>query len=108
MKKALANNTMDGRNISLQMRFHTAVDQQQAYSPPLALYLSQLTAQTDKLRKIGHIMSHEVRQPLACIMGLINAIKEDNYTFDKEMVHMLELEANELDARIKAIVNLAE
>jgi signal transduction histidine kinase len=58
----------------------------------------------DALSKIAFIQSHEMRKPLASILGLINVIKAEDYEFQKECLLNLEKSANELDQKIRSIV----
>lgn len=62
----------------------------------------------DALLRIAHIQSHEIRQPLASIMGLMNIIKANNYKADKDVLQNMDTVANELDQRIRAVVKEAE
>lgn len=59
----------------------------------------------NKLSNIAHIQSHEIRQPLTSIMGIVNLIKEDGYIAGKDKLLMLEEAAHQLDSRIHAIVD---
>lgn len=64
----------------------------------------------DRLREIAWMQSHEVRAPLACIMGLTKIIadtKEDEAS-RKESLHHLMHSANELDTIIREIIKKAE
>jgi hypothetical protein len=61
------------------------------------------TQLNDALKNIAYIQSHELRKPLASILGLVNVIKAEDYTADKEALHKLEIAAKELDVMIKAI-----
>ena len=56
------------------------------------------------LENIAHIQSHELRKPLASIMGLINLIKAMDYELDKECILKLEEAGRELDAKIHAVL----
>jgi signal transduction histidine kinase len=66
--------------------------------------MTEIEEQNTSLRKIAHMQSHDIRQPLTSIMGLINIIKEDNYLYDKERILMMEEAACMLDSKIHAIV----
>ncbi len=74
----------------------------------LANYVSTLEERNESLRSIAHMQSHDVRQPLTSIMGLINSIKTDNYVADKERLLMIEEAANELDNKIHNIVEATQ
>jgi tetratricopeptide (TPR) repeat protein len=60
------------------------------------------------LEDIAHIQSHELRKPLASIMGLINLIKAMDYELDKESILKLEEASKQLDERIRSIINHVE
>jgi tetratricopeptide (TPR) repeat protein len=60
------------------------------------------------LVKIAYIQSHEVRKPLASILGLINIIKDDNYEATKDTLVRMETSALKLDEKIKDIIFNAE
>ncbi len=67
-------------------------------------HVAEIEKQNTSLRKIAQIQSHDIRQPLTSIMGLVNTIKADNYVADKERLLMIESAALELDRKIHAIV----
>lgn len=64
-----------------------------------------LKAQTEQLNEIAFIQSHEIRKPVASILGLIDLIKMDGRTQDMEEWQMLETAVQELDDKIRMIVN---
>ena len=66
----------------------------------------QLGKQLSQLREIAWIQSHELRRPLANIMGLISLLEIDlnNPSQMKENLHLLQQSCNELDAIVKSIV----
>ncbi len=70
----------------------------------LMKHVAEIEKQNASLRKIAQIQSHDIRQPLTSIMGLVNTIKADNYMADKERLLMIESAANDLDRKIHAIV----
>jgi signal transduction histidine kinase len=57
------------------------------------------------LQNIAHIQAHELRKPLASIMGLINVIKLYEYEFDRELVSKLEDSAKDLDEKIHSVLS---
>ncbi|SDN14428.1 GAF domain-containing protein [Daejeonella rubra] len=67
--------------------------------------LNQLKAQNTSLREIARIQSHEIRQPVASIMGLMALMKDSSGTNDEEYLGLLEASVNQLDERIRTIVN---
>jgi GAF domain-containing protein len=68
-------------------------------------HVEEIEAKNESLKKIAFMQSHEIRKPLSTIMGLIGNIKEANYAPDKELLLIVEEEANNLDLQIRAIVN---
>lgn len=66
--------------------------------------LKTLEEKNESLRQIAHMQSHDIRQPLTSIMGIMDMIKNDGYKADKEKLLMIEEAANELDNKIHAIV----
>lgn len=57
------------------------------------------------LQNIAHIQAHELRKPLASIMGLVNVIKICEYEFDEELVSKLEESAKDLDEKIHDVLS---
>ncbi|RXK80969.1 PAS domain S-box protein [Filimonas effusa] len=66
----------------------------------------QLSRQLSQLREIAWIQSHELRRPLANIMGLVSLIEHDIQDPEllKENVELLRKSTNELDEIVKSIV----
>ena len=62
-------------------------------------------AQKQALTKIAFIQSHEVRRPVASILGLMNVFKASDYVVSREELLMMEQAVNELDEKIREIVN---
>lgn len=62
----------------------------------------------EALNNIAYIQSHELRKPVASILGLMNVIKGDDYQIDKDTLFQLEAAAKDLDAKIKAINSHAQ
>jgi tetratricopeptide (TPR) repeat protein len=62
----------------------------------------------EALLKIAHIQSHEVRKPLASILGLMNVFREQNYEVGKEELLMVETSTQELDEKIRDIISATE
>ena len=71
----------------------------------LKLKVEEIEERNKSLLKIANIQSHEVRHPLANIMGLVNILKEGYQTVDEEWIQMLMESANILDTKIASIVN---
>ena len=57
------------------------------------------------LREIAYIQSHELRRPVASILGLMNLFKTQDYVATREELKMMEIAVNELDEKIHMIVN---
>jgi signal transduction histidine kinase len=64
----------------------------------------KIIRQNQSLLNIAHIQAHEFRGPLATIMGMMNLIKEENYTPPPSYLKYLEEAVNILDEKIKNIV----
>lgn len=73
-------------------------------------YLKAIEKQNNKLREIAWNQSHVVRAPLARMMGLVNAIKEEDSSLaEKEkMLDYFYSSAHEFDSIINKIVSLSE
>jgi PAS domain S-box-containing protein len=59
------------------------------------------------LSDIAFIQSHEIRRPVASIIGLMDIIKNEGYTPSKEYLQMLEEATKELDEKIHKIMDQA-
>lgn len=95
----------------LQQKTLTVLSRQVTYLMELELgqlllqqHVKEIEMQNESLRRIAQIQSHDIRQPLTSILGLINTIKADDYVADKQRLLMLETAAHELDSKIHAIV----
>ncbi|MEB0261578.1 MULTISPECIES: hypothetical protein [unclassified Mucilaginibacter] len=58
----------------------------------------------NKLRAIAYMQSHEMRKPVASIIGLMDIWKDESYAYNEEIISMLELTVTELDEKIRLIV----
>ncbi|WP_153799880.1 PAS domain-containing protein [Foetidibacter luteolus] len=69
------------------------------------LFEIKLSRQNEQLREIARIQSHELRRPLANILGLISLLTEDPgiENEDSELLGKLKLSAEELDEVIRRI-----
>ncbi|HYF67598.1 MAG TPA: PAS domain S-box protein [Ohtaekwangia sp.] len=76
----------------------------------LRKYTAAIELQNAKLKEIGWIQSHEVRAPLARIMGLINLIRDagDAEINHIEILDLIMTSAKELDGLIRTIVRKTE
>ena len=68
----------------------------------------QIIAQNAALREIARIQSHEMRRPVASILGLMEVFKMNQYKATKNELIMLEKAAKELDSKIRTIVNFTD
>ncbi|RFZ84426.1 PAS domain S-box protein [Mucilaginibacter terrenus] len=60
--------------------------------------------QNQSLREIAFIQSHELRRPVASILGLMNLLKNDERLKDIEEITLMEKAALELDEKIHLVV----
>jgi PAS domain S-box-containing protein len=65
-----------------------------------------LTTQNDKLREYIHLYSHDIRAPLANIMGLANLMNTDPTFVNTETLAMMNEASNRLDQEIRAMNDL--
>jgi PAS domain S-box-containing protein len=68
----------------------------------------KVSAQNESLRQIAYIQSHELRRPVASIMGLMNIFKYDDYTTTREELLMMQAAVDELDEKIRLIISYTE
>lgn len=68
----------------------------------------KIIEQNQSLINIAHIQAHEFRGPLTTIMGLMNLIKEENYTAPPAYFEYLEHAVEALDKKIRQIVGDVE
>ncbi|MFD2521190.1 PAS domain S-box protein [Emticicia soli] len=71
----------------------------------LKLQVEEIEERNKSLYKIAQIQSHEIRHPLATIMGLVNLIKDGYQDVNEEWVAMIIEASNNLDTKIASIVN---
>jgi PAS domain S-box-containing protein len=69
------------------------------------LHEEQLLARNESLRKIAYIQSHEVRRPVASILGLMELFRLNDYETTVGELKMMEQATLELDQKIRDIVN---
>ena len=70
--------------------------------------MQQVAVQNKALHDIAFIQSHEFRAPLANIIGLMNMIKEDDYTSPKQHLELMEKAISKLDDKIRLVVRSTE
>lgn len=66
--------------------------------------IEEIDAKNQALRKIAYMQSHEIRQPLTSVIGLVNLIRNGHHAVDEEWLNMIFEATRILDDRIKAIV----
>jgi len=72
------------------------------------LHEQRIIKQNESLEKIAFIQSHELRRPVASILGFMEIFKDNNYTASKSELMMMERVTQELDDHIRAIVSCTE
>ena len=71
--------------------------------------ITKSNVQKDRaLEGIAYVQAHELRKPLASILGLINVIKAMDYEVDEECIDKLEQAGHQLDDKICAIIKSTE
>lgn len=66
--------------------------------------ITEIALKNEALRSIAQMQSHDIRQPLTSIMGLVNILKEGFHPANEEWIEMMGEATNILDRRIRAIV----
>ena len=87
-----------------QVQCLSALANQVSHIMELDRSLNQVKEQNNILREIAFIQSHELRQPVASIMGTMKLIKDSQQIEDQEYLSILDDSVNQLDERIKTIV----
>ena len=64
----------------------------------------KIMEQNDSLMHIAHMQAHEFRAPLTTIMGLMDLIKDDHYSLAPTYLQHLDQAVQNLDGKIKHIV----
>lgn len=65
----------------------------------------KLVEQNQALSRIAFIQSHEIRRPVASIIGLMDIIRNEGYSPSKEYLVLLEEATKELDEKIHKIID---
>jgi light-regulated signal transduction histidine kinase (bacteriophytochrome) len=68
----------------------------------------QINIQNAALTRIAIIQSHELRRPVASLLGIMALIKMEQSKGNSEYLEMLEYTVNELDGKICEIVKDSE
>ena len=69
--------------------------------------VEQIEGRNRALKEIAQLQSHQIREPLNSIMGLMNLIKEENSITDSNYLLLMEKSVNRLDQKIKSIVQIS-
>lgn len=72
------------------------------------LHEKQIITQNNSLKSIAYIQSHELRKPVASILGFMEIFKGNDYQATSEELLMMESAVTELDDKIRNIVNFTE
>jgi len=68
-----------------------------------------IQAQNEQLLKIAHLQSHQIRGPVATILGLLQLLNHNTLTPENaQLIHYLEVSALKLDETIHRIVEATE
>jgi len=90
--------TLLSRQVALLMEF-------QLSEVKLKNHIAEIEAKNTSLRSIAQLQSHDIRQPLTTIMGLIYLAKEGLVVPDKGWLHDVDTVCSILDSKIRSIVN---
>ncbi len=66
-------------------------------------HAEKIKQRNQSLTQIAFLQSHELRQPVSSILGLLNLIREDGGQIDEYLVYLADA-VNELDTKLDAIV----
>ncbi len=90
--------TLLSRQVALLMEF-------QLSEVKLKNYITEIEAKNTSLRSIAQLQSHDIRQPLTTIMGLVYLAKDGLVVPDNEWLHDIDTVCSILDSRIRSIIN---
>jgi len=68
----------------------------------------QVMAQNNSLKEIAFIQSHELRRPVASILGLMVLIKMDSRCSEIEEIKLMERAVEELDEKVRLVVGYTQ
>lgn len=88
---------MLGRQVTFLMELEVSRKQ-------LQRQIEETEARNGSLTKIAQLQSHQIRQPLTSIMGLVNLIREEHQPVDETWLQMFEQATADFDSRIRTIV----
>ena len=69
------------------------------------LQQENIRRQNESLRKIAHIQSHEIRNPVVDILSIMDLIRLEGYDSVAEYLPLMEQAVLNLDSKIKEIVD---
>ncbi|MEO6149762.1 MAG: hypothetical protein ABIN95_10270, partial [Mucilaginibacter sp.] len=75
------------------------------------MHQEQIKSQNEALTRIAIIQSHELRRPVASLLGIMELIKmdqADNVRNEQEYLDIMQATINELDEKIRLIVKDSE
>ncbi|MBC8988470.1 PAS domain S-box protein [Pedobacter sp. N36a] len=101
------NNLTDTQKkiLSILSRHATSIMQAKLNSLHLQEQIRATEAKNDALIKIAQLQSHQIRQPLTTIMGLVNLVKQGYHESDAEWIGMLSKATEDFDKIIVDIVS---
>lgn len=103
-QKANTLTDIQQKTLSVLARQVTFIMEMQLNSDVLQRQIREIEAKNDSLLKIAQLQSHQIRQPLTTIMGLINLVKDGHHSVDDEWLKMLEAATNNFDKTIHDII----
>ncbi len=71
----------------------------------LSQKLEELEEKNESLRQIAQLQSHEIRQPLTSVIGLVNLVRDGQHEVDDDWLKMITKATDILDGKIHSIVN---
>lgn len=66
--------------------------------------VEETEAKNEALTRIAYMQSHDIRQPLTSIIGLVNLVKGNLQAVDEQWLKMITTSTDNLDSKIRAIV----
>jgi GAF domain-containing protein len=68
--------------------------------------VEQIEARNEALKKIAQVQSHDIREPLTSVMGIMNLMAEDENN-NKEYLQHMQTAVKRLDGKIRSIVDMS-
>lgn len=100
----------DGKPLRM-LGFNLDITARKAAEESVKEAVREIKKQNEQLKEIAHIQSHEVRAPLARVMGIVSLLKSEGIAPSGELPALLAeiaASANELDLLIRKIVRKTE